>query len=176
MGVQCGGWTLSWQGAQGADYVPGTSILEGLLECAGEYGIEIITDENRANEADVVILAIGEKPYAEFLGDTADLSITGALALEGNADAIAKAKSTGKPTVALIVAGRNVLIGEHMDDWDAVVMCYLPGTEGGGIASTLTGAAPFTGKLPMPWYRTVDDIAAQNPDLLFDIGYGLMTE
>ncbi len=173
IGVQCGGWTLSWQGIPAADLTPGSTILSGLNACALEYGLEVITDEARAGEADVVLLALGEIPYAEFEGDTEDLSITGKMALVGNADAIAKAKSLGKPTVTLIVAGRNVLIDEYIADWDAVVMSYLPGTEGDGVVSPLVGAAKFTGKLPMPWYESVDDIGTANPDLLFELGYGL---
>lgn len=173
IGVQCGGWTLSWQGLAETDLTPGTSILEGLREYADKYGVEIITDETKAGEADVVLLAIGELPYAEYEGDTADLSITGSTALEGNADAIAQAQSLGKPVVALIVAGRNVIISDYIDGWDAAVMCYLPGTEGGGVAATLLGEAPFTGRLPMPWYASAEDIGKENPGLLFEQGYGL---
>ncbi len=173
IGVQCGGWTLSWQGVAKPDLTPGTSILEGLMKCAGQYGLEIITDESRAGEADVVLLALGEKPYAEWEGDTADLSVTGSMALDENEKAIGYAQSLKKPTVTLIVAGRNVLIDEFINDWDSVVMCYLPGTEGDGMVSPLVGASPFTGRLPMPWYRSMDDIGKDNPDLLFEMGFGL---
>jgi beta-glucosidase len=173
IGVQCGGWTLSWQGVPDKDLAPGTSLLEGLSECADQHGLEIITDKNRAGEADVVLLAVGETPYAEYEGDTADLSLTGSLGLAGNAEAIAEAQALGKPVVTVIIAGRNVLIGEYIDDWDAMVMSYLPGTEGGGIAAVLAGEAPFTGKLPMPWYKSTDDIGKEDPDLLFELGYGL---
>ncbi len=173
IGVQCGGWTLSWQGIPDKDLTPGTSLLEGLNECASQYGLEIITDKNRAGEADVVLLAVGEKPYAEYEGDTADLSLAGSLGLPDNETAIAEAQSMGKPVVTVIIAGRNVIISDYIDGWDAVVMSYLPGTEGGGIAAVLTGEASFTGKLPMPWYKTVNDIGKANPDLLFEFGYGL---
>ncbi len=173
IGVQCGGWTLSWQGKAAPDLTPGITILEALRACAGEYGLEIITDPERADEADIVLLAVGEKPYAEYEGDTEDLSLTGRTGLDGNAEAIAEARRLGKPVAALIVAGRNVLIDGYIDDWNAVVMCYLPGTEGGGVVSPLTGAAEFTGRLPTAWYRSVDDIGAQDPDLLFEQGFGL---
>ncbi len=173
IGVQCGGWTLSWQGIPDCNLAPGKTILQGFESYADEYGLTVITDESRADEADAVVLAIGEKPYAEYEGDTEDLSITGRQALGGNADAIKEAQGLGKPIVTLIVAGRNVLIGEYMDGWDAVVMCYLPGTEGDGVAAPLVGDVPFTGRLPMPWYKSVDDIGKDNPDLLYETGYGL---
>ena len=173
IGVQCGGWTLSWQGIPDRELTPGTSILSGLQECADNYGFEVITDKARAAEADMVVLAVGEMPYAEYVGDTEDLSLTGALGLEGNAEAIAEAAALGKPTVAVIVAGRNVLIDEYLDGWDGAVMCYLPGTEGGGVADMLAGMEPFSGRLPMPWYKAVEDIGKPDADLLFEMGYGM---
>ena len=61
--------------------------------------------------------------------------------------------------MALIVAGRNVIIDEYLDNWDSCIMCYLPGSEGGNaIADVLTGEAPLTGTLPMPYYSSVGQI------------------
>lgn len=175
-GAQCGGWTLEWMGStdskRGSKYVPGaTTILEGLQEVADEYDLTIITDEKQASEADLTILCVGETPYAEWNGDTSDLSLTGPLALPGNQEAIQLAKSLGKPTVALIIAGRNLVIEDCYNDWDAVVMCYLPGSEADGVANVLTGKVPFSGRLPMPWYKSEDDIGTTN--YKFDVGYGL---
>jgi len=175
-GAQCGGWTIEWQGAtdarSGRRWVEGaTTILEGLQEIAAEYNLTIITEEAKASGADLTILCVGEVPYAEWFGDTSDLSLTGPLGLPGNKKAIDLARSLGKPTVALIVAGRNLIIEDYYDDWDAVVMCYLPGSEADGIANVLTGKAPFSGTLPMPWYKSVNDIGTTN--YKFDVGYGL---
>lgn len=176
IGVQCGGWSFTWQGImdeKGKKVSEGTTILEGFKEYAKEYNLEIITDKKKAKDADVVILGIGEIPYAEFEGDTKDLSITGDKALPENKEAIEFAESLGKPTVTLVVAGRNVIIKDHIDKWDGVVMCYLPGTEGRGIAPVILGKDNFSGKLPMPWYGSLDNIAADNADIEFPIGYGL---
>ena len=173
VGTQCGGWTMSWQGLMDTDLTPGTTILQGMLDCADEYGLTIITDESKAAEADVVLMVLGEMPYAEYEGDTENLSITGDHALGSNGKAMEKAKALGKPVVTLLVAGRNVLIDEYIGDWDAAVMSYLPGTEGDGVISPLVGACEFTGKLPMPWYKAETDIGKENPDLLFELGYGL---
>ena len=173
VGTQCGGWTMSWQGLMDTDLTPGTTILQGMLDCADEYGLTIITDESKAAEADVVLMVLGEMPYAEYEGDTENLSITGDHALGSNVTAMEKAKALGKPVVTLLVAGRNVLIDDYIGDWDAAVMSYLPGTEGDGVVSPLVGACEFTGKLPMPWYKAETDIGKENPDLLFELGYGL---
>lgn len=178
-GIQCGGWTREWNGRSdkhwSGEFIQGTTtILEGLEQVADEYNLTIITDENLASDADVTLLCLGETPYAEWNGDTADLSITGSHGAEGNKQSIEFAKSIGKPTVALIVAGRNVIIEEYKDDWDAIVMCGLPGTEGKGVADVLSGDAEFSGKLSMPWYSDVNNI--ENEKVWLDVGYGLTTE
>ena len=170
--AQCGGWTMDWNGSNKKD-VPGvTTIQEAFERYAKEYGIEVITDKEQADKADVVLLCLGEQNYAEWNGDTEDMSLFGALGLKGNSEARAEAKELGKPTVTCIVAGRNVLINKRLyDDWDSVVMCYLPGSEGKGVSDVLCGCADFTGKLPSPWYSSLDQIRTDKCWL--ERGYGL---
>ena len=170
--AQCGGWTIEWNGSSQKE-IPGvTTILDAFERYAEEYGIEIIIDKKKAENADVVLLCVGERAYAEWNGDTADLELCGALGLPDNKKAIEEAKKLGKPTVACIIAGRNVIIDpEDLDDWDSVVMCYLPGSEGKGISDVLCGCADFTGKLPSPWYSSVDQIGTGRSFL--ERGYGL---
>ena len=153
-------------------------IISAIMQQIKEKNITIITDRAKAAEADVTLLFVGEQPYAEWNGDSADISITGSLALPENRNAIEEAKALrrdhGIPTVACIVAGRQVIIREELKDWDAAVMCYLPGSEGKGVANVLTGQAAFTGKLPMPWYGDVSEIGTDK--CLFPVGYGLTTD
>ncbi len=170
--VQCGGWTIEWNGSSKREIAGVTTILDAFDRYAEDYGIEIITDKNKAQNADVVLLCVGEQAYAEWNGDTADLKLCGALGLPDNKKAIEEAKKLGKPIVACIIAGRNVIIDpEDLDDWDSVVMCYLPGSEGKGISDVLCGCADFTGKLPSPWYSSIDQIGTGRSFL--KPGYGL---
>lgn len=175
-GVQCGGWTRSWNGMtdkeNGTKFIStATTILEAFEEVAEEYDFTIVTEEEEAKDADVTILCVGEQPYAEWNGDTADLSITGVKGLSENSDAIKMAKKLGKPTITLVVAGRNVILEPYYADWDAVVMCGLFGSEAKGVVRVLTGESNFTGRLAMPWYRSIEDVEAKKPWL--EIGYGL---
>lgn len=167
-GALCGGWTYSWQGATdedfGMEWIPSCrSIIEALEDVADENGFEIVTDPDEIDTCDLVLLCVGETSYTEWYGDTEDMSITGALGLEGNEEAIAFAAESGLPTLTLIIAGRNVIISDYIDNWDSVIMCYLPGSEGGhAVADVLTGAAEATGTLPMPYYSSVDQIGTDN--------------
>ena len=77
----------------------------------------------------------------------------------------------GKPIICLLIAGRNVFIKNYIDQWDSVVMGYLPGSEGQGVAKVLCGDAPFTGKLPSPWYA--DNSGIESRTAWLEYGYGL---
>ena len=170
--VQCGGWTIEWNGSSEKDIAGVTTIQDAFERYAGAYGIEVITNKRKAKDADVVLLCVGEQAYAEWNGDTADLELCGALGLPENRKAIEEARKLGKPTVACIIAGRNVIIDpEDFDGWDSVVMCYLPGSEGKGVSDVLCGCSDFAGRLPSPWYGSIDQIGTDTSFL--ERGYGL---
>ena len=170
VGALCGGWTNWWQGESDVNFrnlgfedkyfrMEGSSIVEALSEAAKEVGFEITTDKTQVDSCDMILLCVGEKPYAEWYGDTNDLSLTGSLGLPGNSDAIQFAAQSGKPVVTLIVAGRNVIIDQYLDEWDSCIMLYLPGTEGGNaVSDVLTGKTGLTGTLPMPYYSSTEQI------------------
>ncbi len=170
--AQCGGWTMGWNMSYQSEIQGVTTIREAFERYAADYGIEVITDPNEAEKADVVLLCVGEDAYAEWFGDTLDLKLCGDHGLPGNKDAISEAKTLGKPTVTCIIAGRQVIL-EQSDykNWDAVVMCYLPGSEGKGISDVLCGCADFTGRLPEPWYDSMNKIGKE--EYFLERGYGL---
>ncbi|MCD4714118.1 MAG: glycoside hydrolase family 3 protein [Clostridiales bacterium] len=175
IGIQSGGWTLEWQGTMTEQFLWGDSILDAFKQTS-DFVVDSPTD------ADVIVLVIGEKPYAEMFGDTDDASLSGPLSLNGNLEAAELAKTYGKPVVTLIVAGRPLEIEEHLNDWDALVMSFLPGTEALGITDVLYSKMPFTGKLPITWPKETSgyDITFMSSDreaeILFPLGYGLEIE
>lgn len=177
LGVQSGGWTMSWQGDLQADLVGGTTIKEAFKDVLEANGGKLVDE---INEADLVVVAIGEKPYAEMNGDSADLSLDGPLALSENLEALSLAKSSGKPILTLLVAGRPLLVEEELNEWDAFVMLWLPGTEGLGITDVLFGDVPFTGTLPVTWPKenayasdSVHNEASTPSGHRFEYGFGL---
>lgn len=151
VGVQSGGWTSSWQGEIDPNLYKGISLRDAISDVLANNGGELVDDPN---EADLVVLAIGEKPYAEMEGDTADLSVDGPLSLNGNVDAINQANKSGKPIVTIMISGRPLLVDDYINDWNGFVMAWLPGTQGDGMTDVLFGDQAFKGTLPVTWPKT----------------------
>ena len=107
IGLQCGGWTIDWQGKTGNVTTGGTTLLAAIKKTVNA-GTEVIysADGSGLGSPDVVIVTVGEQPYAEFKGDRQDLT----LAPEDTA-LIAKAKATGAPVVTLLYSGRPLVLG-----------------------------------------------------------------
>jgi beta-glucosidase len=173
IGIQCGGWTVAWQGRAGAVTTGGTTILNAI-KSAVATGTEVTysRDGSGAAGASVGIVVVGEMPYAEGMGDRAQLSLSAE-----DAAAVSAMKSAGIPVVTIVVSGRPVVLDKVLDDSDAVVAAWLPGTEGQGIADVLFGDSKFTGKLSYSWPRSNDqfplNVNSPNYDPLFKVGYGL---
>jgi beta-glucosidase len=177
LGMQCGGWTIGWQGEHG-DLTPGgTTILEALKAVAGDTSeVNFTADGSKCEGADLGIVVVGEGPYAEMKGDRYDL----ALSPEDTA-AAAALKAAGLPVVVIVLSGRPMILGEVADKADAILAAWLPGTEGAGVVDVLTGAAPATGKLSFTWPRSMDQVPfghgrekIESP--LYRFGFGLSYE
>jgi len=179
LGMQCGGWTIEWQGKTG-DLTEGTTILEAIEATVGE---DVDVSYNRFGKfdgtADVGIAVVGEKPYAEGRGDQDDLTLS-----KGDLAVIEKLRASSKTLIVILISGRPMVVTDVLDDADAFVAAWLPGTEGQGVTDALFGDAPFTGKLPFTWPRTNDQLPFDFDNLptegcdapLFSFGYGLTTE
>jgi beta-glucosidase len=171
IGNQSGGWTIDWQGKSGP-IVPGGTTILAALKAAAKGEVTFSKDGAEAAGADVGVVVVGEKPYAEFFGDREDLSLD-----KEDLAAIANVKKAGIPVVLVVVSGRPLILGEALAQADAVVAAWLPGTEGQGVADVLFGDYKPTGKLSVTWPRTMAQIpinvgdAAYDP--LFPYGFGL---
>lgn len=171
VGIQCGGWTIDWQGNERQP--SGVTILEGFQKLAKENGGTIITDINKAKAADVTVVVIGEESYAEGKGDDGTLGLGDGMALDGNIKALDAAKKLNKPIVTIMVSGRPRIISDNLKDWSAFVEAWLPGSEGEGVADVIFGNANFKGKLPVTWPKNNKNLPIKADNILFPIGYGL---
>jgi len=173
LGAQCGGWTVSWQGRHGA-LTDGTTIRRGIADLVGKGRVDFSETVTDASQAAAVIVVVGEDPYAEGRGDRAHPVLA-----DGDHALVADARRTGKPVIVVLLAGRPLILGPVLDDATAFVCAWLPGSEGGGVADVLFGAAPATGKLSCSWARAETDIPLNIGDPtyqpLFPYGFGLQT-
>ena len=182
IGLQCGGWSIEWQGKRGP-LTPGTTILEGLREALPDVSMTLLDGEDagpgsgpvdragRPLKADVGLVVLGEEPYAEGFGDRADLSLS-----DDDIALIGRMRLRCHKLVLLLVTGRPLIISDQLPLLDAVAVAWLPGTEGAGVADVLAGDRPFSGKLSFAWPRDMSQVplGSANPDeALFSVGFGL---
>ncbi|HZL80132.1 MAG TPA: glycoside hydrolase family 3 protein [Candidatus Limnocylindrales bacterium] len=166
LGMQCGGWTIDWQGRFGKVTHGGTTLLAAIRQTVSpDTKIMFSANGNRIKGADAVIVVIGEKPYAEGPGDRTDLNLSAAAAA-----LVAKAKATGAPVVTILFSGRPLVLNSALADSDVFIAAWLPGTEGLGMTDVLFGDFKFTGKSPRNWPGSNDKSARP----VFSSGFGLI--
>jgi len=171
IGLACGGWTIEWQGGSGA-LTPGTTLLEGLQNTYDEQ-CYYAADGNFESKLDIAFVTIAETPTAEGVGDREDLAIS-----PEHVALIRKVREQCDRLVLIIYSGRPQIITEIVDDCDAIVAAWLPGTEAGAISEVINGEVPFTGKLPFAWIRSMEQVPYRNlqsssESPLWEFGFGL---
>ncbi len=108
-----------------------------------------------AADSDVAIVFLGEESILSGEAHSrADID------LPGNQTQLVKAlKRTGKPVIAVVLAGRPLTLGDILDDVDALLFAWHPGTMGGpAISDLLFGRASPSGKLPVTFPKVVGQI------------------
>ena len=180
-GLQCGAWTLGWQGTM--EEVPGaTSIQAGFDKVA--KGALVAT----AEEAGTIVYVIGEVPYAEWFGDyrgndfnnkiitkkaRTDMSFN---STDENIAQIKQWQKAGHKVAVVLITGRPLPITSLINAADAFVVAWLPGSEGAGVADVLFGKVKPTGKLPHTWPKDTKQIPINVGDGkkgLYPYGFGL---
>lgn len=172
-GAQCGGFTVEWQGTLGNDAIEGgTSIWEAIRSEAP--GAELSVDGTMADPArhDVAVVVIGERPYAEGMGDIrTDPRVNAGSNTGGRVSnlhpygttlelaalhpedlaTIRAVAQRGVPCVVVMVSGRPLIVDQELAHADAFIAAWLPGSEGQGVADVLFGDHDFHGQLGFTW-------------------------
>ncbi|KAG0086608.1 hypothetical protein BGZ93_006739 [Podila epicladia] len=171
-----GGWSIKWQGAEKEEWYQGRgeTILDGLEREFGEFAVSLVPsvdfDGNSIEQekgaylkeiehADTVILCLGEKPYAEIVGNIDNLDLPW-----GQLEVILKVselvKGTNTKIILVLVEGRPRGLQQWHERVDGIVMAYLPGPWGGRpIAEVLSGRVNPSGRLPMTYPSSAADMA-----------------
>lgn len=173
IGLQCGGWTIDWQGEAGPITTGGATVREAMIQAAGaDLKVTYSADGSGAMGADHVVVVVSEPPYAEGVGDQEHPGISA----EDQA-VIAAAKKAGVPVTLVVFSGRPIELGDALQQVDSVVAAWLPGTRGEGIADVLFGDYAPTGKLSFTWPKSADEhpvnVGDEDYQPLFEYGYGL---
>jgi beta-glucosidase len=156
---QLGGWSVSWQGVAGAGHVccmgkpdqipPGTTVQQGIK--ADDANAVYAPDQASAlalqSTASAYVIAVGEKAYAEGLGDNP------APQLPADQQAFIQAlEDTGKPVIVVVIAGRPIGLGSAAKKANGILMAYQGSTEAGqAVADAIFGKINPSGKLPVSW-------------------------
>ena len=172
IGFQCGGWTIHWQGGSG-DITPGTTILDAFKSAVSDSSsIRYSKNADNLLGSDIIVVAIGEEPYTEGVGDRDSLLLS-----KKDRELLEKVKRAKIPYVVILISGRPMIINKELDSSHAFIAAWLPGTEGEGISDVLFGDFDFTGKLSMTWPRSMNQIPINfgdnDYDPLFEFGFGL---
>ena len=147
------------------------TALEGIRGLVGddvqiEYVRAMETSRSKSTEPfdEAVAAAVKSDAALLFLGEEsilsgeahsrADINLPGA-----QAELVRRVRETGKPVVAVIMAGRPLTLTNIVDEVDAILFAWHPGTMGGpAIAELLFGLESPSGKLPATFPRMVGQI------------------
>jgi beta-glucosidase len=131
-----------------------------------------------AENADVTIALVGLSPALE--GEEMPMKLEGfnagdrtAIDLPADQQALLEAlAATGKPLIVVLQSGSALAVNWANDRADAVLEAWYPGEEGGtAIAETLAGDNNPAGRLPLTFYRSLDQLPAFDDYAMHDRTY-----
>ena len=142
---QCGGWSLSWQGCgiPNAFFGEAQSVSNAINDYfpLATYFEDI--EEINQKEFDVILVVLGEEPYAEGLGDIGpQQKLEYACLYPDGVELLDRVKSFGLPIVTVLFSGRPIVVNQELNRSDAFIAAYLPGSEGAGVVEALTSDLP----------------------------------
>lgn len=127
-------------------------VLKNSRDCSKDRFTRTVS---LARASDLVLLFLGEEAFLSGEGHSlADINLLGA-----QKELLAVLKNTGTPVVTVIMAGRALTIKDELENSDALLYAWHPGTMGGeALAELLFGEATPSGKLPVTFPRHVGQI------------------
>ena len=203
LGWQLGDWVHAWQGVVSpwlghhnpGFFYQGTTMITAMEQVfAGsfnrnrqfsEYGTHIA-----GFEPEVIILSVGETPYSEGQGDARiagtvrnndDFSRghSETLQLHPEDHMILRNVQAAYPDTPIVLVGffgRSMVLADIVNDVDAIISAWWPGTEGGlaVVEMLFTDKYEFTGRTSFPWTWYPEWLGDNAPEKqMWNIGAGL---
>lgn len=114
----------------------------------------------------------GESLLSPQNGDRADITLP-----KSQVDYIKELYLNGTKIVLVLTGGSPIALGEIEEMVDAVLFIWYPGMEGGkAVADVLFGDQPPSGKLPLTFYKSLDQLPAFDDYSMKGRTYRYMTE
>mmetsp|Transcript_35025 Transcript_35025/g.84778 ORF Transcript_35025/g.84778 Transcript_35025/m.84778 type:complete len:942 (-) Transcript_35025:27-2852(-) len=193
---QTGGWTFQWQGVEvdkeDAWFTYGSNVFDAVQnvsswEVVHKCGVDILGKDcsddgvdatsngalDVASDMDVIIVGVGEENNAEKPGDTRDLHLPpGQVELVSNL----RKRAPDARIVVVYFGGRVHLLGDIVENADAILLGFLPGPFAGeALRDIVIGEANPSGKLPItypkyedgggiPYLHAVSDMCTKDTD------------
>jgi beta-glucosidase len=162
--------------------------VEGLADPKDRFAEAV----SAAERADVVVMCLGLDASIEgeegdasneySSGDKKDLNLPGL-----QQELLEAVHKTGKPIILVILSGSALAVSWADENIPAIIQAWYPGAEGGkAVASLIFGEYSPSGRLPVTFYRTTEELPdfrdysmknrtyryMQN-EALYPFGYGL---
>jgi beta-glucosidase len=198
MNIINGGWSIFWDpsdeyGRKKFTIVNALVNRTSLDQIKFVQGVKVnsIIDINAvivaANQADVIVLCIGEEAYAETPGNIDNMMIS-----DSQLTLARELIKLNKPLIVVYAGGRPRIITEIAEKADAVIVAFLPGNRGGeAIADIIYGNVNPSARFPITYprginghmnydhkplespYSTTNNRFPDNYDPLYPFGFGL---
>jgi beta-glucosidase len=168
IGLQCGGWTVGWQGGSGATTLGITLVDAFRRTYDGDVAYDPTGRFDGERAGGIGIVCVAEPPYAEGPGDRAVPSVS-----EEDRAVFARMRDRCDTLVLVVYSGRPLLIEDLLDRADAAVAAWLPGTEATELPGLLLGDTPFEGVLPQPWPASAEELGDPKAIPRYPVGHGL---
>ena len=173
-------------------YSEGCHLFKDKVEGLGLQQDRMSEALTVAEHSDLVILCVGldetlegeegDAGNAYASGDKVDLHLP-----KVQEELIEKVTAAGKPTLVILTAGSAIDLSWSEEHNNAILLAMYPGAQGGkAIADLLFGKTSPSGKLPVTFYRTLEELPAftdysmkgrtyryMEKEALYPFGYGL---
>lgn len=142
-------------------YAQGCDLCKDQVESIAERGDRFSEALTVAEKSDVVIMCLGldetvegEENSGYSSGDKTDLNLPGL-----QQELLERIHAAGKPILLVVLSGSALALGWADENIPVILQAWYPGSKGGkALASLLFGDYSPSGRLPVTFYHTTEEL------------------